>query len=114
VSCLSYLTFFGSAADATSHLFFAYLRSLSPDMPRGISGISSLPISLQGLVQATEYPPEVPTLLQVTTTKVVMIVDTVSPTPFSLLRRAKNFEYRDEHWPPAGILQLRGPCQGTD
>ena len=27
-----------------------------------------------------------------------MIVDTVSPTPFSLLRRAKNFEYRDEHW----------------
>lgn len=79
-------------------MFFAYLRSLSPDMPRGISGISSLPISLQGLVQATEYPPEVPTLLQVTTTKVVMIVDTVSPTPFSLLRRAKNFEYRDEHW----------------
>lgn len=67
-------------------------------MPRGISGISSLPISLQGLVQATEYPPETPTLLQVTTTKVVMIVDTVSPTPFSLLRRAKNFEYRDEHW----------------
>lgn len=27
-----------------------------------------------------------------------MIVDTVSPTPFALLRRAKNFEYRDEHW----------------
>ncbi|KAJ6111752.1 hypothetical protein N7523_007813 [Penicillium sp. IBT 18751x] len=87
-----------AAADATSHLFFAYLRSISPDMPRGISGISSLPISLQGLVQATEYPPETPTLLQVTTTKVVMIVETVSPTPFSLLRRAKNFEYRDEHW----------------
>ncbi|KAJ5299485.1 hypothetical protein N7476_011042 [Penicillium atrosanguineum] len=43
-----------AAADATSHLFFAYLRSISPDMPRGISGISSLPISLQGLVQATE------------------------------------------------------------
>jgi hypothetical protein len=46
-------------------------------------------------VQATEYPPETPTLLQVSTTKVVMIVDTVSPTPFALLRRAKNFEYRD-------------------
>ncbi|KAJ5459749.1 uncharacterized protein N7458_001301 [Penicillium daleae] len=87
-----------AAADATSHLFFAYLRSLSPDMPRGVTGISSLPISLQTLVEATEYPPETPTLLQVTTTKVVMIVDTVSPTPFSLLRRAKNFEYRDEHW----------------
>ncbi|KAJ5725827.1 uncharacterized protein N7483_007184 [Penicillium malachiteum] len=87
-----------AAADATSHLFFAYLRSLSPEVSRGVSGISSLPISLQTLVEATEYPPETPTLLQVTTTKVVMIVDTVSPTPFSLLRRAKNFEYRDDHW----------------
>ncbi|KAJ5780502.1 hypothetical protein N7457_005662 [Penicillium paradoxum] len=87
-----------AAADATSHLFFAYLRSLSPDVPRGVSGISSLPISLQSLVEATEYPPETPTLLQVTTTKVVMIVENVSPTPFALLRRAKNFEYRDDDW----------------
>ncbi|KAI9927748.1 hypothetical protein MW887_002600 [Aspergillus wentii] len=84
-----------SAADATSHLFFAYLRSISPDSSRGMSGISTLPIALQSLVQATEYPPETPTLLQVSTTKVVMVVDTVSPTPFALLRRAKNFEYRD-------------------
>ncbi|KAL4918767.1 hypothetical protein BDW62DRAFT_180313 [Aspergillus aurantiobrunneus] len=84
-----------SAADATSHLFFAYLRSLSPDAPRAMNSISTLPIALQSLVQATEYPPETPTLLQVSTTKVVMIVDTVSPTPFALLRRAKNFEYRD-------------------
>lgn len=30
------------------------------------------------------------------TTKVVMIVNAVSPTPFALLRRAKNFEYRDD------------------
>ncbi|KAJ5510362.1 hypothetical protein N7453_002465 [Penicillium expansum] len=70
------------AADATSHLFFAYLRSLSPDVPRG----------------RPNTPPETPTLLQVTTTKVVMIVENVSPTPFSLLRRAKNFEYRDDDW----------------
>ncbi|GAB1208874.1 hypothetical protein APSETT445_007639 [Aspergillus pseudonomiae] len=84
-----------SAADATSHLFFAYLRSLSPDSPRGMSSISTLPIALQTLLQATEYPPETPALLQVSTTKVVMIVDTVSATPFALLRRAKNFEYRD-------------------
>lgn len=84
-----------SAADATSHLFFAYLRSISPDSPRGMSGIATLPIALQNLVQATEYPPETPELLQVSTAKVVMIVDTVSPTPFALLRRAKNFEYRD-------------------
>jgi len=34
--------------------------------------------------------------MQSRTTKVVMIVDSVSPTPFSLLRRAKNFEYRDD------------------
>ncbi|PLN82333.1 hypothetical protein BDW42DRAFT_200497 [Aspergillus taichungensis] len=83
------------AADATSHLFFAYLRSLSPDSARGVNSIATLPITLQSLVQATEYPPETPTLLQVTTTKVVMIVDTVSPTPVALLRRATNFEYRD-------------------
>lgn len=30
------------------------------------------------------------------THKVVMIVDTVSPTPFALLRRANHFQYRDE------------------
>ena len=65
--------------------------------------MASLPISLQTLVEATEYPPETPTLLQVSTTKVVMIVDTVSPTPFSLLRRAKNFEYRDDHWHLQGL-----------
>lgn len=34
--------------------------------------------------------------MQTRTTKVVMIVDSVSPTPFALLRRAKHFEYRDE------------------
>ncbi|KAI9751447.1 MAG: hypothetical protein M4579_006057 [Chaenotheca gracillima] len=84
------------AADATSHLFFAYLRSLSPDSVQGINGISSLPISLQTLVQATEYPPETPALMQTTIAKVVMIVDSVSPTPFALLRRAKHFEYRDD------------------
>ncbi|KAL9064964.1 MAG: hypothetical protein Q9157_007643 [Trypethelium eluteriae] len=82
------------AADATSHLFFAYLRSLSPDSTTGISGISALPRSLQALVQQTEYPPETPTLMQTTTTKVVMIVETVSSTPFALLRRATHFEYR--------------------
>lgn len=82
------------AADAASHLFFAYLRSLSPDSVRGTNGISALPISLQTLVQATEYPPLTPTLSP--TSKVVMIVDSVSPTPFALLRRAKHFEYREE------------------
>jgi hypothetical protein len=85
-----------SAADATSHLFFAYLRSLSPEATGGVSGISQLPRSLQALLSQTEYPPETPTLMLMPTTKVVMIVNTVSPTPFALLRRARNFEYRDD------------------
>ena len=75
-------------------MFFAYLRSLSPDSVQGTNGISALPLSLQNLVQATEYPPEQPTLSAIS--KVVMIVDSVSPTPFTLLRRAKHFEYRDD------------------
>lgn len=83
------------AADAASHLFFAYLRSLSPDT-NAIAGISTLPRSLQSLLSQTEYPPQTPTLMQTHTTKVVMIVDSVSPTPFALLRRAKHFEYRDD------------------
>lgn len=83
-----------SAADATSHLFFAYLRSLTPESIDGVSGVSTLPISLQNLVKATEYPPPHPR--HTVTSKVVMIVDSVSPTPFALLRRAKHFEYRDD------------------
>jgi hypothetical protein len=83
------------AADAASHLFFAYLRSLAPDL-NTIGGISSLPRSLQSLLTQTEYPPQTPDLMHTTTTRIVMIVDSVSPTPFALLRRAKNFEYRDD------------------
>jgi len=84
------------AADASSHLFYAYLRSLSPEMKNGVSGISQLPRSLQALVSQTEYPPETPLLMQIRTAKVVMIVGGVSPSPFALLRRARNFEYRDD------------------
>lgn len=47
-------------------------------------------------MQATEYPPEAPTLMFNEATKVVMVVNNVSPTPYALLRRAKNFEYRDD------------------
>jgi hypothetical protein len=83
-----------SAADATSHLFFAYLRSLAPEPVTG--GISLLPRSLQKLLQETEYPPQKPALLQTATNRVAMIVDTVSPTPFALLRRANHFQYRDD------------------
>lgn len=83
-----------AAADATSHLFFAYLRSLSPDVDPSMNVIERIPRSLQALLISTEYPPETPTLLQRSTPRVVMVVDNVSPTPFALLRRAKHFEYR--------------------
>ena len=83
------------AADASSHLFFAYLRSLSPEVEPSMNVIERIPRSLQALLASTEYPPESPTSLQRSTPRVVMIVDTVSPTPFALLRRAKHFEYRD-------------------
>ncbi|EEP82753.1 conserved hypothetical protein [Uncinocarpus reesii 1704] len=106
----SYKTW-AEAADATSHLFFAYLRSLTPDSIRGTNGIATLPLSLQTLVQGTEYPPERPSLLQTQTTKVVMIVDTVSPTPFALLRRAKNFEYRDSDVVLKDFSSLDDPAQ---
>ncbi|EAQ92821.1 hypothetical protein CHGG_01056 [Chaetomium globosum CBS 148.51] len=86
--------FEGGAADATSHLFFAYMRSLAPEPVQG--GISLLPMSLQKLLQETEYPPQRPALMQTSTNRVAMIVDTVSPTPFTLLRRANHFQYRDE------------------
>ncbi|KIV84911.1 hypothetical protein PV11_00660 [Exophiala sideris] len=83
-----------NAANATAHLFFAYLRSLSPGGGK-TSGILSLPRSLQQLLDSTIYPPHNALLLN-DTTKVVMIVDVVSPTPYALLRRAKKFEYRDD------------------
>lgn len=83
-----------AAADATSHLFFAYLRSLAPNPTVG--GISLLPRSLEKLLSETEYPPQRPSLMQSSTNRVVMIVDSVSPTPFALLRRARHFQYRDE------------------
>lgn len=83
-----------AAADATSHLFFAYLRSLAP--PPTVGGISLLPRSLEKLLAETEYPPQRPSLMQSSTNRVVMIVDSVSPTPFALLRRARHFQYRDE------------------
>ncbi|KAL1895570.1 hypothetical protein Cpir12675_003153 [Ceratocystis pirilliformis] len=84
---------FLDAADATSHLFFAYLRSLAPSTPR--AGISILPMSMQKLLEETEYPPQRPSLLQYRTHKISMHVDAVSPTPFALLRRAKHFQFRD-------------------
>jgi hypothetical protein len=60
--------------------------------------MTTLPLSLQKLVQETEYPPQTPSLMLYSTPKVVMIVESVSPTPFALLRRANHFEYRDDDY----------------
>ncbi|KAJ9132001.1 DUF1708-domain-containing protein [Pleurostoma richardsiae] len=98
-----------AAADATSHLFFAYLRSLAPQPSR--SGISMLPMSLQKLLQETEYPPMRPALMQSSTNKVIMIVDTVSPTPFALLRRGNHFQYRDEDRALREFSEYEDPVQ---
>ena len=86
-----------AAADATSHLFFAYLRSLSGETDPSLTVIERIPRSLQALLAQTEYPPETPTLLQRTTPRVLMLVDTVSPGPFAMLRRAKHFEYQSNY-----------------
>jgi hypothetical protein len=69
---------------------------LSSDSIQGKKGIYALPLSLTNLVETTEYPPTKETALESRTTKVVMVVDSVSPTPFALLRRVKNFEYRED------------------
>ncbi|KAJ8110687.1 hypothetical protein ONZ43_g5812 [Nemania bipapillata] len=101
---------FSSAADASSHLFFAYLRSLSPQQPKS-AAISLLPMSLQKLLQETEYPPQTPSLMLSSTYRVVMIVDTVSPTPFALLRRASHFQYREDDKPLQEFSEYEDPVE---
>ncbi|KAF3906312.1 hypothetical protein ABW20_dc0103363 [Dactylellina cionopaga] len=81
------------AALATCHLFFAYLRSLGPGAK---GGVSVLPLSLQQLLYDVEYPPTAIDFLKEPTSRIIMSVDTVSPTPFALLRRARNFDFSDE------------------
>jgi hypothetical protein len=80
-----------AAADATCHLFFAYLRSLSPADPS--RDVIRLPNSLKALLASVEYPPVTPRQLQNRSVKVVITVDRVSPSPFGLLRRAKHLPY---------------------
>ncbi|GAO13470.1 hypothetical protein UVI_02016500 [Ustilaginoidea virens] len=64
----------------------------------GLTGITMLPRSLEKLLNETEYPPGsggAAAKLMSRTNKIVMLVDSVSPTPFALLRRAGHFQYRD-------------------
>ena len=62
-------------------------------------------------MESTEYPPELSQTLINDTTKVVMVVDIVSPTPFALLRRAKNFEYRDDDYALQQFSNYDDPIQ---
>ncbi|KAK5109785.1 hypothetical protein LTR62_006518 [Meristemomyces frigidus] len=101
-----------AAADASSHLFFAYLRSLSPDTDPSLTVIERIPRSLQALLASTEYPPETPSLLQRSTPRVVMLVDSVSPTPFALLRRAGHFEYREDDCVLRAYSEFQDPVDG--
>ncbi|KAF3124635.1 hypothetical protein TWF703_011241 [Orbilia oligospora] len=84
---------YAKAALATCHLFFSYLRSLAPS---GSGGVSVLPLSLQQLLYDIEYPPNKSSFLNEPTSHIIMTVDTVSPTPFALLRRARNFDFTEE------------------
>jgi hypothetical protein len=80
-------------ADASNHLFFAYLRSLSP-VP--VPVIPSLPHSLQDLLESTEYPPPPSTFQLLPAAHVLLTVDKPSPTLFAILCRAKRFQRHDD------------------
>ncbi|KAL7270041.1 hypothetical protein RUND412_007263 [Rhizina undulata] len=103
-------TSWSRAADATSHLFFAYLRSLSP--AEGAKGVSIIPISLKALLASVDYPPVKPPQLQSKTVRVVMTVENVSPTPYALLRRAKNFRYTEDDLALQIFLAYEDPILG--
>ncbi|KAF3911681.1 hypothetical protein AA313_de0203247 [Arthrobotrys entomopaga] len=96
------------AALATCHLFFAYLRSL---VPSGKGSVSVLPLSLQQLLYDIDYPPTPTSFLKEPTSRIIMTVDTVSPTPFALLRRARNFDFTDESHALQEFSEYEDPVQ---
>ncbi|KAI5798813.1 hypothetical protein EDC01DRAFT_16569 [Geopyxis carbonaria] len=81
-----------SAAEATCHLFFAYLRSLSPADPS--QSVTLLPTSLRALLASVDYPPVPPPQFQTRSIRVALTVDRVAPSPFALLRRAKHHQFQ--------------------
>lgn len=91
-------------------MFFAYLRSLSP--AEGTKGVSVLPISLKALLASVDYPPTAPSQLQSPSVRVVVTVDNVSPTPFALLRRARNFQYDPREKALQIFREYDDPVQG--
>lgn len=70
-----------------------------------------LPRSLEKLLNDTSYPPTTPVTLVSKTNKLVMLVDSVSPTPFALLRRAGHFQYRDSDAALQEFSEYEDPVQ---
>ncbi|KAK6358541.1 hypothetical protein TWF730_007870 [Orbilia blumenaviensis] len=99
---------YAKAALATCHLFFSYLRSLAPT---GSGGVSVLPLSLQHLLYDVDYPPNKTSFINEPTSHIIMTVDTVSPTPFNLLRRARNFDFTEESRPLQEFSDYEDPVQ---
>jgi len=60
---------------------------------------------------SVDYPPTAPSQLQSKTVRVVMTVETVSPTPFSLLRRARNFQFRESDLALRALMDYEDPVQ---
>ncbi|KAI5288555.1 hypothetical protein KEM52_001118 [Ascosphaera acerosa] len=73
------------AAHATSHMFFAFLRSQIPDPALSIQ---SVPISLRELERDTEYPPPRDAALRRHATMAVYTVGYLSSIPLAAVRRA--------------------------
>src|SRR5271170_2781188 len=77
------------AANATEHLFLAYLRSIAPT--RGQIS-AALPISLSTLLNQATYPPRPTSVTPIapgatSILRITLLVRAVSPTPFALLDR---------------------------
>ena len=77
------------AANATEHLFLAYLRSIAPT-PGQIS--AALPLSLSNLLNQATYPPRPASVTPIapgatSILRITLLVRAVSPTPFALLDR---------------------------
>lgn len=60
-------------------------------------------------MQDTRYPPETSPYSSIS--KVAMVVDSVSPTPFALLRRSRNFQYRDDDQALQRFSDFEDPVQ---
>lgn len=93
------------AALASQHLFLGYLRALSAEK---LSGISPVPLSLQALINAENYPPTQSLPYQMKKAlKLKLLVESLSPSPLLLLGRAVAHSHRIDN--PA-LQSLSAAC----